>query len=205
MILLTGGLGFIGSHTCASLVQNGYDIIIVDNLYNSKIGVLDQLKRLVDHPEKIHFYQGDVRDGNFLSKIFEKHVITSVIHLASLKSVSESIEKPLRYYKTNLTILWSLLHVMEKYNCSKILFSSSCTVYGTHTKTPFTETSIAGSHLSCPYAQTKYFQEEILKSYSNSKNWIVIILRYFNPAGAHPSGLLGEDPNDTPNNLLPYI
>jgi len=205
MILLTGGLGFIGSHTCVSLVEKGHEVILVDNLYNCKIEVLDNLRNLVDHPDRIHFHQGDVGDPVFLSRVFATYSITAVIHFASLKSVSESIAEPLRYYETNLGILWTLLHVMEKFNCRKIIFSSSSTVYGARADVPFTETCLTGNYLTCPYAQTKYFQEEMLKSYCASKDWTVIILRYFNPAGAHSSGLLGEDPNDTPNNLIPYI
>ena len=204
MILLTGGLGFIGSHTCVSLLEKGYEVVIVDNLYNCKIDVLDNLRNLVDHPENIHFHQGDVGDQLFLSGVFAAYSITAVIHFASLKSVSESIAEPLRYYETNLGILWTLLHVMEEYNCRKIIFSSSSTVYGAGANAPFTETSVTGNYLTCPYAQTKYFQEEMLKSYCK-KDWTIILLRYFNPAGAHRSGLLGEDPNDTPNNLIPYI
>lgn len=205
MILLTGGLGFIGSHTAVSLINSGFEIIIIDNLYNTNITVLESIKKIVTKPEKIHFYQGDMLNLNDIEYVFKNYQIDSVIHFASLKSVGESVQKPLLYYNTNLKILFNLLEIMEKYNCNKIIFSSSCTVYGSSIA-PFDEKMITGIGVTCPYGQTKYFQEEILKDICKiKKNFTAIILRYFNPAGAHESGLIGELPNDTPNNLLPYI
>lgn len=205
-ILLTGGLGFIGSHTCVILLNNDYDIVIIDNLSNSKIKVLDNIKKLTKNPNKIHFYKGDVNNTQDLTNIFSSHNIDAVIHFASLKAVSESINLPLLYYKNNINGLINILDVMKNFNCNKIIFSSSATVYGSKSKSPLSEDMITGTNITNPYGQTKYMQEQILFDYKKiNPELIVTILRYFNPIGAHLSGLLGEDPVGIPNNLFPYL
>ena len=207
MILLTGGLGFIGSHTAVTLGQTNNIIIILDNLSNSSIETLTNIKQLVKYPENIFFIKGDVTDSNILDYIFSTYKqIESVIHFASLKSVGESISKPLIYYKENLNGLISLLEIMNKYNCFKFIFSSSATVYGSTSQSPLKETDTIGLNITNPYGQTKYFQECILNDYSKvNSNIEITILRYFNPVGAHPSGLIGENPEGIPNNLFPYL
>ena len=207
MILLTGGLGFIGSHTAVTLGQTTNIIIILDNLSNSSIETLTNIKQLVKYPENIFFIKGDVTDSNILDYIFSTYKqIDSVIHFASLKSVGESISKPLIYYKENLNGLISLLEIMNKYNCFKFIFSSSATVYGSTSQSPLKETDTIGLNITNPYGQTKYFQECILNDYSKvNSNIEITILRYFNPVGAHPSGLIGENPEGIPNNLFPYL
>ena len=207
MILLTGGLGFIGSHTAVTLGQTTNIIIILDNLSNSSIETLTNIKQLVKYPENIFFIKGDVTDSNILEYIFSTYKqIESVIHFASLKSVGESISKPLIYYKENLNGLISLLEIMNKYNCFKFIFSSSATVYGSTSQSPLKETDTIGLNITNPYGQTKYFQECILTDYSKvNSNAEITILRYFNPVGAHPSGLIGENPEGIPNNLFPYL
>ena len=207
MILLTGGLGFIGSHTAVTLGQTNNIIIILDNLSNSSIETLTNIKQLVKYPENIFFIKGDVTDSNILDYIFSTYKqIDSVIHFASLKSVGESISKPLIYYKENLNGLISLLEIMNKYNCFKFIFSSSATVYGSTSQSPLKETDTIGLNITNPYGQTKYFQECILNDYSKvNSNIEITILRYFNPVGAHPSGLIGENPEGIPNNLFPYL
>ena len=207
MILLTGGLGFIGSHTAVTLGQTTDIIIILDNLSNSSIETLTNIKQLVKYPENIFFIKGDVTDSNILEYIFSTYKqIESVIHFASLKSVGESISKPLIYYKENLNGLISLLEIMNKYNCFKFIFSSSATVYGSTSQSPLKETDTIGLNITNPYGQTKYFQECILNDYSKvNSNIEITILRYFNPVGAHPSGLIGENPEGIPNNLFPYL
>ena len=207
MILLTGGLGFIGSHTAVTLGQTTDIIIILDNLSNSSIETLTNIKQLVKYPENIFFIKGDVTDSNILEYIFSTYKqIESVIHFASLKSVGESISKPLIYYKENLNGLISLLEIMNKYNCFKFIFSSSATVYGSTSQSPLKETDTIGLNITNPYGQTKYFQECILTDYSKvNSNIEITILRYFNPVGAHQSGLIGENPEGIPNNLFPYL
>ena len=197
-ILVTGGLGFIGSHTILELLDKQYKIIIIDNLSNSSKDVLKVFKNIL-------FFQIDARDRLQLENLFVKYRITAVIHFAALKAVSESIISPLQYYDNNICGTMNLLEIMKKYDCKKIIFSSSATVYGENTY-PVTEDSVVGNGLTNPYGKTKYMIEQILGDlYNSDKNWAITILRYFNPIGAHPSGLLGENPNDTPNNLFPYL
>lgn len=204
MILVTGGMGYIGSHTVVELANAGEkEIVIVDNLYNAKIEVLDKIKKLAD--AKIHFYQVDVCDMAALEEVFQKHEITCVIHFAGLKAVGESVAKPLFYYRNNIDSTLVLLEVMKKYGCKQIVFSSSATVYGGNNPSPYNEDMITGN-CSNPYGSTKAMQEVILKDEAFADpDLSVALLRYFNPIGAHESGLLGEDPNGIPNNLLPYI
>jgi UDP-glucose 4-epimerase len=197
-ILVTGGLGFIGSHTILELMNKQYKIIIIDNLYNSSKDVLKVFKNIL-------FFQIDIRNRLQLDNLFLKYRINAVIHFAALKAVSESIMSPLQYYDNNICGSINLLEIMKKYNCKKIIFSSSATVYGEN-KYPVTEDSTVGIGLTNPYGKTKYMIEEILSDlYNSDKNWSITILRYFNPIGVHPEGLLGENPNDTPNNLFPYL
>lgn len=197
-ILVTGGLGFIGSHTILELLDKQYKIIIIDNLSNSSKDVLNIFKNII-------FFQIDIRSNLQLENLFVKYKISAVIHFAALKAVSESIKKPLQYYDNNICGTMNLLEIMKKHNCKKIIFSSSATVYGENTY-PVTEESPTGNGLTNPYGKTKYMIEQILSDlYNSDKNWSITILRYFNPIGAHPSGLLGENPNNTPNNLFPYL
>jgi len=197
-ILVTGGLGFIGSHTVLELLDKQYKIIIIDNLSNSSKDVLKVFKNII-------FLHIDVRNRIQLENLFVKYRITAVIHFAALKVVSESIMSPLQYYDNNICGTMNLLEIMKKYDCKKIIFSSSATVYGENNY-PVTEESPIGNGLTNPYGKTKYMIEQILGDlYNSDKNWAITILRYFNPIGAHPSGLLGENPNDTPNNLFPYL
>jgi len=197
-ILVTGGLGFIGSHTVLELLDKQYKIIIIDNLFNSSKNVLKVLKNII-------FLHIDVRNRLQLENLFVKYRISAVIHFAALKAVSESITNPLQYYDNNICGTMNLLEIMRKYDCKEIIFSSSATVYGENTY-PVTEDSTVGNGLTNPYGKTKYMIEQILNDLHNSdKSWSITILRYFNPIGAHPSGLLGENPNDTPNNLFPYL
>jgi len=209
-ILITGGLGFIGSHTIVSLLDSphnlDYNIIIIDNLSNSSIKTLSNIKSLVKNPENIIFLEGDVNNKIFMKDVFIKYKIDSTIHFASLKSVGESIKKPLLYYNQNINSLLNLLELMDKYGCNQFIFSSSATVYGSKAQSPLKETDQIGYSITNPYGQTKYFQEQILNDYSKiNPQKSITILRYFNPAGAHPSGLIGENPNGIPNNLFPYI
>jgi len=197
-ILVTGGLGFIGSHTVYELLEKQYKIIIIDNLVNSSTNVLKVLNNVI-------FCQIDIRNSLQLENLFVKYKITAVIHFAALKAVSESIMIPLQYYENNINGTINLLQIMKKYHCMKIIFSSSATVYGENIY-PVKEESIIGNGITSPYGKTKLMIEEILSDlYNSDKNWSITILRYFNPIGAHPSGLLGENPNDTPNNLFPYL
>lgn len=201
-VLVTGGTGFIGSHTSLLLLNKNYNIIILDNLKNSKIEVLNNLKKLTKN-NNIIFYERDLSDN--LDDIFSTYNIDSVIHFAGLKAVKESIDNPLLYYNTNIFSTTNLLKTMEKYNCRKLIFSSSATVYG-NAQPPLIENMVIGNGITNPYGQTKFMIERILEDFSKiNKNFNIIILRYFNPIGAHPSGLLGENPNDVPNNLMPYL
>nr|QBK88998.1 MAG: GDP-mannose 4,6 dehydratase [Mimivirus LCMiAC02] len=208
-VLVTGGMGFIGSHICVELLNNNYKVIIVDNLCNSKIYVLDKIKQITK--KEIIFYNYDLNDINDIDKIFSLHKINAVIHLAGLKAVSESIKKPLLYYQNNIVSTLNLIQIMEKYKCYNLIFSSSATVYG-NSKPPYNETSAVGIGISNPYGRTKYMIEQILSDITksdacgnNNNNWNIISLRYFNPIGAHKSGLIGEDPNSIPNNLMPFV
>lgn len=202
MILLTGGLGYIGSHTAVELCKASYDVAIIDNLSNSDISTLDKLKQITG--KTIKFYQGDVRDAELLDKIFTENPITAVIHFAGFKAVGESVQKPLAYYNNNLNCTLALLQAMEKHGCKNLVFSSSATVYGRAESMPIYEDfPISATN---PYGRTKLFIEEILRDIYQADNSLnIAILRYFNPIGAHPSGLIGENPNGIPNNLMPYI
>lgn len=202
-ILVTGGLGFIGSETVVSLIENGYEVVIIDNLYNSKIEVLDFIEAITKVRPK--FYQFDVQDLEKLSKVFEEEEPEAIIHFAGYKAVAESVKKPLEYYENNLCTTYALLHCMEKYSCKNLVFSSSATVYGLPDSLPLYETSPVKDATS-PYGESKLMIERILNDVSKAHpEYNIAILRYFNPIGAHPSGLLGEDPNGIPNNLLPYV
>lgn len=201
-ILVTGGTGYIGSHTCVLLLEEGYNVVIIDNLVNSKEDVVDKIETITG--KRPIFYKGDVRDEALLEKIFTENDIFACIHFAGLKAVGESVTMPLEYYDNNLNSTIVLCRVMNKFNCKRIVFSSSATVYGDPEKLPIPEES----HLSVtnPYGATKLYNEGILKDlYISDNNWSVCLLRYFNPIGAHKSGLIGEDPNGIPNNLMPYI
>jgi UDP-glucose 4-epimerase len=201
--LITGGLGYIGSHIAVELLNQGKSVIIVDNLSNSSRGVLETVQQMTN--QTIPFYEVDIRDSLQLHAIFCTHTIEHVIHCASLKAVGESVNEPLKYYDNNVTGTIRLLEVMETHQCFSILFSSSATVYGTNTY-PVKETDTTGIGITNPYGKTKYMIEEILRDlYKKNPEWQIIILRYFNPIGAHPSGLIGENPVGIPNNLFPYI
>lgn len=202
-VLVTGGAGYIGSHTCVELMNAGIDVVIVDNFYNCKKSSIDRIKALVgrDFP----YYECDIRDREGLDKIFKKEKIDSVIHFAGLKAVGESVQKPLEYFDNNVTGTLVLLDVMRKNGCKKIVFSSSATVYGTKNISPLTEDMEIGG-VTNPYGRTKYMIECILQDlYVSDKDWSICLLRYFNPIGAHKSGTMGEAPNGIPNNLMPYI
>ena len=201
-ILVTGGLGFIGSHTCVELLNNDYEVIIIDNLSNSKIEVLDNIKEITG--KDITFYQEDVCDKKALDKIFKENKIDAVIHFAGYKAVGESVEKPIMYYENNLISTLNLCKVMKKYNCKRLVFSSSATVYGSPKTLPIREDFPLSA--TNPYGMTKLMNEKILEDiYNSDKDFSIVILRYFNPIGAHSSGLIGEDPKGIPNNLMPYI
>lgn len=202
-ILVTGGTGYIGSHTVVELLQASYEVEILDNLYNSKVEVLDQIKELTG--KKPVFYDADLRDTKSLEKIFAGGEYNAVIHFAGLKAVGESVEKPLEYYENNICGTINLLKCMQKYGVKKLIFSSSATVYGGQAA-PLDETLPAGPGITNPYGRTKWMIEEIIKDLAAADpEFSATILRYFNPVGAHPSGLIGENPNDKPNNLMPII
>lgn len=202
-ILVTGGAGYIGSHTVVELQQAGYDIVVIDNFSNSSPVCLQRIEQITG--KTVPFYEGDVRDPQLLDKIFNEHNIDWVIHFAGLKAVGESVQKPLEYYDNNVGGTLALAKVMSKHNCKKIVFSSSATVYGNPERLPIDELCKVGGTTN-PYGTSKYFQERILQDVYNSDNgWTVALLRYFNPVGAHQSGLIGEDPTGIPNNLTPYI
>ena len=201
-VLVTGGIGYIGSHTCVELLNNGYDIVVIDNLSNSKIEVIDKIKKITGKDFK--FYQKDLRDEEALDKIFNTEKFGAVIHFAGLKAVGESVEKPIMYYENNIGSTITLTKIMNKYNVKKLVFSSSATVYGDQKILPIKEN--ANLSATNPYGRTKLFIEYILDDiYKSDNTWSIIKLRYFNPVGAHESGLIGEDPNGIPNNLMPYI
>ena len=202
-ILVSGGAGYIGSHTVVELLEKGYDPVIVDDLSNSKIEVLDRIETITGIRPK--FYEINILDKDKVEEVFKKENITDVIHFAGFKAVGESVQKPLMYYNNNLNTTINLLELMAKYNVNNIVFSSSATVYGDPKVLPLTEDCEVGG-VTNPYGRTKYMIEEILKDVAKvTPNMNIAILRYFNPIGAHPSGLIGEDPNDIPNNLMPYI
>ncbi len=202
-VLVTGGAGYIGSHTCVELLSAGYTPIVVDNLCNSNPESLRRVEMITG--KKIAFYEGDVRDEALLDRIFTENEIACVIHFAGLKAVGESVAQPLRYYENNLCSTMTLCYVMEKHNVKKIVFSSSATVYSGDNEMPLSENSKTGNCTN-PYGWTKYMGEQILRDLTVAdKEWSVVLLRYFNPVGAHGSGLIGEHPNGIPNNLMPYI
>ncbi len=201
-ILITGGAGFIGSHTCVEMLNSGRDVVVIDNLDNSSAESLKRVEKITG--KKVTFYEDDVCDKEALRKIFKKENIEAVIHFAGLKAVGESVREPIRYYDNNLISTLSLIEVMNEFGVKKIVFSSSATVYGVAKTMPLKEDMPTGA--INPYGRTKLFIEEILKDlYVADKQWCVALLRYFNPIGAHKSGLIGEDPKGIPNNLMPYI
>lgn len=202
-VLVTGGAGFIGSHTSVELLNAGYDIIILDNFVNSKPESLKRIKELTGKDFK--FYQADIRDEEAMTKVFAENKIDAVIHFAGLKSVPQSVKEPLNYYDNNIAGTVCLCRVMDKAGCKKLVFSSSATVYGSKNPSPLREDMPTGGTTN-PYGTTKYFIEQILQDLCVSDSeWAVSILRYFNPIGAHKSGRIGEDPNGIPGNLMPYI
>ena len=201
-ILVTGGAGYIGSHTTIELLERGNEVVIVDNLVNSKLEALNRIRKISGKDFK--FYQIDVCDKENLRKVFKENNIECVIHFAGLKAVGESVSIPMEYYKNNLISTLSLVDVMKEFNVKNLIFSSSATVYGYQEIVPIKET--ASLSATNPYGRTKLFIEYILKDlYKSDNSWNIALLRYFNPIGAHPSGLIGEDPNGIPNNLCPYI
>ncbi len=202
-ILVTGGAGYIGTHTCVELIKKGYEVVAVDNYVNSSEESIKRVEKITGKEVKI--YNADVRNKSALDKIFTEQKIDWVIHFAGLKAVGESCAKPIEYYDNNLNGTLTLLQSMREHGCKKIVFSSSATVYGDPEELPLTEASKTGGTTN-PYGTSKYFQEIMLSDvYKSDKEWTVVLLRYFNPVGAHESGLIGEDPKGIPNNLTPYI
>ncbi|WP_322015047.1 UDP-glucose 4-epimerase GalE [Paraburkholderia sp. J12] len=201
-ILVTGGAGYIGSHTCVELLNGGYDVVAVDNLVNSRRESLARVTQITGKP--VTFYEADACDEAALTRIFEQHAITGVIHFAALKAVGESVAKPLEYYRNNLDGLLVVLDVMRRHGVKQFVFSSSATVYGVPEKSPIDETFPLFA--TNPYGQSKLIAEQILRDLVVSDpSWRIAVLRYFNPVGAHESGLIGEDPAGIPNNLMPYV
>lgn len=202
-ILVTGGAGYIGSHTCVELLEAGYDVVVVDNLYNASEKAIDRIKEITG--KNLDFYKVDICDYEALNKVFESNKIDCVIHFAGLKAVGESVAKPLEYYQNNITGTLTLCDVMRKHDVKNIIFSSSATVYGDPAIIPITEQCPKGTPTN-PYGWTKSMLEQILTDlHTADPEWNVILLRYFNPIGAHKSGKIGEDPKGIPNNLLPYV
>ncbi len=202
-VLVTGGAGYIGSHTCVKLLESGHGVVVIDNLCNSSPESLKRVEKLTG--KSLRFYQGDVRDGQMLRKIFRENAIDCVIHFAGLKAVGESVEKPRQYYDNNLNSTLVLTDVMQEVGVKRIIFSSSATVYAAGNEMPLTETSKTGGCTN-PYGWTKYMSEQILSDIARADaDWSVVLLRYFNPIGAHESGIIGEDPKGIPNNLMPFI
>ena len=202
-VLVTGGAGYIGSHTCVELLERGFDIVVVDNLVNSNVKSLDRVKEITgkDFP----YYELDIRDKAALDKIFETHKIDCVMHFAGLKAVGESVAMPLEYYDNNLFTTITLCKSMGDHGVKQIIFSSSATVYTGDNEMPLSESSRTG-YCTNPYGWTKYMCEQILRDLAKADpEWSVVLLRYFNPIGAHVSGLIGEDPQGIPNNLMPFI
>ena len=201
-ILVSGGTGYIGSHTCVELLNSGHEVVIFDNLYNSKEEVVDRIKNITG--KDVTFYKADMLEPDSMRKIFEEHKFDCVIHFAGLKAVGESVAKPLMYYENNIAGTLNLCKLMNEYGCKRIIFSSSATVYGNPKTVPITEDFPLST--TNPYGSTKLMLEQILTDFTVADpEWSVVLLRYFNPIGAHESGLLGEVPNGIPNNLMPYI
>ncbi len=201
-ILVTGGAGYIGSHTCVQFLDNGYEVVVIDNFSNSSPVVLESIKEITG--KKVTFYEGDVADETIVEKIFDEHKIDAVIHFAGLKAVGESVKLPLKYYKTNIDTTITLCEVMARHGVKKLVFSSSATVYGNPHTVPITEDFPVST--TNPYGTTKLMLEKILTDIASADDeWHITLLRYFNPIGAHESGLIGESPNGIPNNLLPYV
>ncbi len=202
MVLVTGGAGYIGSHTCISLIEAGYELVVFDNFCNSSKESINRVEKIIN--KKINLYEGDIRNKDDLQAVFDNYNIDSVIHFAGLKAVGESVKTPLKYYDNNITGTITLCEVMQKNNCKNIVFSSSATVYGDPHTTPIKEDFPLSP--TNPYGRTKLYIEEILRDlYTSDNDWKIVILRYFNPVGAHISGTIGEDPNGIPNNLMPFI
>ena len=202
-ILVTGGAGFIGSHTCVELLNAGYEVVVVDNLYNASEKALERVEQITG--KKVTFYEADILDRDALNAIFDKEQVESVIHFAGYKAVGESVRKPIEYYYNNITGTLILCDVMRKHNVKNIVFSSSATVYGDPAFIPITEECPKGK-ITNPYGQTKSMLEQVLTDiFVSDPEWRVVLLRYFNPIGAHKSGLIGEDPKGIPNNLVPYV
>lgn len=202
-ILLTGGAGYIGTHTIIELDKAGHTVVVVDSLANSHPAALERVAKITGR--KVPFYRADVRDTEAMEKVFKENKFDAVIHFAGMKAVGESCEKPLEYYENNMNATFVLLDVMRRNGCKNIIFSSSATVYGDPAVIPITEECPKG-HCTNPYGQTKSMLEEVLMDVQRAdKEWNVVLLRYFNPIGAHPSGMIGENPNGIPNNLMPYI
>ncbi len=202
-ILVTGGLGFLGSHICVELLNQQNEVVVIDDLSNSKLEVKDKIQKITG--KEMEVYIGDCANDKLVETIFSEHAIDSVIHCAGLKAVGESVEKPIWYYQTNLGTTLNLLKIMTKHNVKKIIFSSTATVYGVPEKPQVDETFETGKTTN-PYATSKYMIERILEDvYTSDNSWSIGILRYFNPIGAHESGFIGEEPNGIPNNLMPYI
>ncbi len=202
VILVTGGTGYIGSHTCVELIERGHDVVIFDNLSNSDVEVVDKIEQITG--KRPTFYEADMRDISSIRPIFERHSFDAVIHFAALKAVGESIAKPLEYYENNIIGTMNLCHLMQEFSCHRIIFSSSATVYGAPASVPIREDFPLSA--TNPYGYTKLMIERILQDISLANpTWSVVLLRYFNPIGAHESGLIGEHPRGIPNNLMPYI
>ena len=202
-ILVTGGTGYIGSHTVVELLNQGYEVVIVDNFSNSKPDVLDNIKKITG--KNVTFYEDDVCSINVLEKIFNEHKLDAVIHFAGYKAVGESVNEPLKYYQNNLESTINLLLIMKKYQCKTLIFSSSATVYGIQDIPLYNETMMRREQAN-PYGRTKAMIEQILEDlYTSDNSWNITLLRYFNPVGSHESGLLGDNPRGIPNNLMPYI
>ena len=202
-ILVAGGAGYIGSHTCVELLEAGYDVVVVDNLYNANPEALKRVEKITG--KTVQFYEADILDKEALNKIFDAHEIEAVIHFAGYKAVGESVAKPIEYYHNNMTGTLVLCDVMRAHGVKNIVFSSSATVYGDPAQIPITENCPKGQPTN-PYGWTKSMLEQVLTDIHTSDNeWNVILLRYFNPIGAHKSGLIGEDPKGIPNNLVPYV
>lgn len=202
-ILVTGGAGYIGSHTCVELLNCGYDVVVVDNFVNSSPKSIERVQKITGKP--VTLYTGDIRDAVLMEKIFAENKIDGVIHFAGLKAVGESCRMPVEYYDNNLNGTLTLIQAMRAHGCKYIVFSSSATVYGSPERLPLDETCRIGGTTN-PYGTSKYFQEIMLTDlWKSDSDWTVILLRYFNPVGAHESGLIGEDPQGIPNNLMPFI